>query len=400
MNVNVVFVGNVDHGKSTLIGRLLYDSESIHDERVSEIQKLAEEFKKRFEFAYFLDSFEDEMREDRTIDTTVAMFKGKNYYTVTDVPGHKEFLKNMLTGASYADVAVLVVSALDGIQEQTRRHLFLLKMIGIKEVFVVVNKMDTVDYRKESFDAIKKDVRDLLTSRGYTDTSVIPISAMQGDNVFRRSGRMDWYDGATLIEALDGVKLNQEDKCTRFVVQDAYTVDSDRIVVGRVESGVLRKGEKVFFEPSGVEGVVEKIVIWGGELEEAMRGDSVGIIVDCEVKRGDVGGSVDNPPVAVREFRGEAILLDRKMVKGEVLKLRCGTARVNCEIKEIREKINSETGDVIEEYPEGISENEAATVTFKTDPLVVEKFYEVPELGRFTLYKDKNIGAGVVLGVS
>ena len=150
MNVNVALVGHVDHGKSTLIGRLLYDSESIKDERVDVIQKLAEEFKRRFEFAYFLDSFEDELKEERTIDTVSLMFKSElNNYTITDVPGHKEFIKNMLTGASHADVAVLVVSAEEGVQEQTRRHMFLLRMLGIKQVFVVVNKMDAVDYKKE-----------------------------------------------------------------------------------------------------------------------------------------------------------------------------------------------------------------------------------------------------------
>ncbi|MFQ6095273.1 MAG: GTP-binding protein [Candidatus Bathyarchaeia archaeon] len=399
MNVDVVFAGHVDHGKSTLIGRLLYDSESITDGRMAEVQKLAEEFKKRFEFAYFLDAFEDEMREERTIDTTVAMFKGKNHYVVTDVPGHKEFIKNMLTGASHADVAVLVVSAFDGIQEQTRRHLFLLEMIGIREVFVVVNKMDAVDYRRESFEYVKKEVGKLLNSFGYADARVIPISAMESDNVFKRSGRMRWYSGPTLIEALDDVKLSREDKATRFVVQDVYTVGSEKVVVGRVESGVLRKGEKMFFEPSGVEGEVKKIMVLKGELEEARKGDSVGIVVDCEVKRGDVCGPLNNPPIAVREFLGEAVLLEKKLVKGEVLELRCGTARVWCKVKEIREKINSETGEVMEECPEEISENEAANVIFKTDPLVVEKFSEVPELGRFVLYKDKNIGAGVVLGV-
>ncbi len=399
--MDVVFTGHIDHGKSTLIGRLLYDSKSIQRERVTEIQKLAEEFKKRFEFAYFLDSFEDEIKEERTIDTTVAMFKGKNYYTVTDVPGHKEFIKNMLTGASHADIAVLVVSAVDGIQEQTRRHVFLLKMIGIKEVFVAVNKMDAVNHSEERFEAVKNDVAKLLSSFGYAGAKVIPISAMEGDNVFKRSGNMKWYRDSTLIEALDGVKISsREEKATRFVVQDVYTVETEKVVVGRVESGVLKKGAKVFFEPSGVEGEVKKIMVFGSEPEYAKKGDSVGIVVDCDVRRGDVCGTFDNPPVAVEKFLGEAVLLDKKMMKGDVMKLRCGTANVTCEVKEIRQKINSETGDVIEENPKDISENEAATVVFKTEPVVVEKFSEVPELGRFVLEKEKNVGAGVVLSVS
>ena len=221
--MNVVLVGHVDHGKSTLIGRLLYDSESIKDERVEEIQKLAEEYKRRFEFAYFLDSFEDELKEERTIDTVSLMFKSKkNFYTITDVPGHKEFIKNMLTGASHADVAVLVVSAEEGVQEQTRRHMFLLKMLGVKQVFVVVNKMDAVEYNKERFEEVKEQISKLLNSFDYATEEMlfIPVSAMEGDNIYKYSEQMECYDGPTLIDALDGVTLEGKEKPLRFVVQD------------------------------------------------------------------------------------------------------------------------------------------------------------------------------------
>ena len=398
MILSVAFTGHVDHGKSTLIGRLLYDSESISDGRVDEVRKLAEEYKKRFEFAYFIDSFEDEMKQDRTIDTSAAMFKGKNNYIITDVPGHKEFIKNMLTGVSQADIAVLVVSSLDGIQEQTRRHLFLLKMIGTKEVFAVVNKMDAVEYKEEKFEDLKKEVDNLFASIGFKAAKVIPISAMEGDNVFHRSTHMGWYSGPTLIEALDAVKISDENKPTRFIVQDVYTINTKRVVVGRVESGVLRKGDKVIFEPSAVNGEVKKIMVMGHELNEAKKGDSIGIVVNCEVKRGDVCGQDDAPPIASTEFLGETVLLDKRLVRGDILNIRCGTARVRCEVKAIKEKINSETGEVIERDPIEIIENEAATVTFKTEPLVVETFSDIPELGRFTLYKgNRNIGAGVVL---
>ncbi len=228
MNVNVVLVGHVDHGKSTLIGRLLYDSESIKDERVEEIQKLAEEYKRRFEFAYFLDSFEDELKEERTIDTVSLMFKSKrNYYTITDVPGHKEFIKNMLTGASHADVAVLVVSAEEGVQEQTRGHMFLLKMLGIKQVFVAVNKMDAVDYKKERFETVKNQISELLNSFDYQTEEMlfIPVSALEGDNIYRRSEGMVWFDGPTLIEALDGVRISEKDKGFRTGRESSKTYE-------------------------------------------------------------------------------------------------------------------------------------------------------------------------------
>jgi len=401
MKVNVVIVGHVDHGKSTLIGRLLYDSDSITEGRVEEIQKLAEEYKRRFEFAYFLDSFDDELKEERTIDTTGVMFKGeKNLYSITDVPGHKEFIKNMLTGASHSEVAVLVVAADEGIQEQTGRHAFLIHMLGINKLFVMVNKMDAVDYKEELFLNIKNKVAKLLASFGYHDVAFIPGSALEGDNIYKPSERTGWYRGQTLIEALDSVELSEEVKPLRFVVQDTYAVDSDEVVVGRVESGVLRKGDRVLFQPSSVAGKVEKIREFQGELEKAVMGDSVGIVADCKPRRGDVCGLVEAPPIPTEEFLGEAVLLEKNLRKGDKLELRCGTRRVKCEVTEIREKINSETGEVMEKHPAEISENDAATIIFTTEPLVVEKFSEIPELGRFILVKGRNIGAGVVLEVS
>jgi len=398
LNVNVVIVGHVDHGKSTLIGRLLYDSESVTEGRVEEIQKLAEEYKKRFEFAYFIDSFDDELKEERTIDTTGVMFKGqKNLYAITDVPGHKEFIKNMLTGASHADVAVLVVAADEGIREQTGRHAFLIHMLGIKQLSVLVNKMDLVDYRQEVFESTKGGVSKLLSSFGYSGTEFVPASAMEGDNIYKTSPRMKWYQGPTLIQVLDRVQVGKELRPPRFVVQDTYSVDSQRLVVGRVESGTLRPGDDVVFQPSGVMGKIKDMKVFGGELEKAEQGDSVGIVIDKQVNRGDVCGLLEAPPVPTTEFLGEAVLLEKNLRKGDRLELRCGTARVGCQVKEIREKINSETGEVVERQPAQIGENDAATIVFSAEPLVVEKFSEIPELGRFVLVKDRNIGAGVVL---
>jgi elongation factor 1-alpha len=326
------------------------------------------------------------------------MFKGqKNLYSITDVPGHKEFIKNMLTGASHADVAVLVVAADEGIQEQTGRHAFLINMLGIKQLSVLVNKMDLVDYSPEVFQDIKTGVSKLLASFGYSNIEFVAASAMEGDNIYKPSPRMKWYEGPTLIQVLDEVEVSKELKPLRFVVQDTYAVDSERVVVGRVESGILRRGDEVIFQPSGVRGEIKKMRIFGGELERAEQGDSIGIVLDKEVKRGDVCGLVDNPPVAVKEFLGEAVLLERNLKKGDKLELRCGTARVSCEIKEIRERINSETGEVVERDPTEISENEAATILFATEPLVVERFSDIPELGRFILARNKNVAAGVVL---
>ena len=399
MNINVVIVGHVDHGKSTLIGRLLYDSQSLPDDKLAEIQKLIEEYKRRFEFAYFLDSFEEELKEERTIDTTRVLFKGQNYYTIVDVPGHKEFIKNMLTGASHAQVAILVVSAPDGVQEQTGRHAFLLHMLGIDNIIVAINKMDLVDYQSTVFEKVKKETKRLLSSLGYSAMKFIPVSATEGDNIYKPSTRMEWYRGHTLIQTLDGIEPEEvSEKPLRFVVQDVYRLDSEKVVVGRVESGTLRRGYELIFQPSGIQERVERIRVYPGDVEEAKMGDSIGIVIGSEVRRGDVGGRLENPPSAVDRFLGEVVLLEGTLKRGDEFEIKCGAKRTKCLVKEIKERINSETGEVMGENIGEIGENEAATIIFETDPLVLEKFSEIPELGRFVIArKNKNVGAGVVL---
>jgi elongation factor 1-alpha len=277
-------------------------------------------------------------------------------------------------------------------------------MLGIKEVFVAVNKMDAVDYNKETFETVKAEITEVLSSFGYATEQMlfIPVSAREGDNIYRRSEVMEWYDGPTLIQTLDGVQISEEEKTQRFAVQDVYDVDGENTIVGRVESGMVRRGDEIIFEPSGIRGKIKELKIFGGHLEEARAGDSIGVTIGdggiIGIKRGDVFGLVENPPKPTKQFLGEAVLLGKELKRGETLELRCGTAKVRSEIREIKEKINSETGEVIETNPNGINEHDAATIVFDTEPLVVEKFAEIPELGRFVLVKNgRNIGAGVVL---
>lgn len=402
MNLNVAIIGHVDHGKSTLIGRLLYDSENIKKGRLQEIQKLAQEYKKKFEFAYFLDAFDDELKEERTIDTTGVMFKSKNYYTITDVPGHKEFIKNMLTGASHADLAVLVVSASEGVQEQTRRHSFLAtKMLGIKKIVVAINKMDKVGYRKEKFDEVKEKVEKLCTSFGHPDVLCIPISAMEGDNIYKSSKNIGWYRGPTLIQILDEMELEEKQRILRFSVQGNFSVDSEEMILGRVESGNLRKGQQIVFEPSGKKQKIGKIKVFEGEKEFAAEKESVGLLLQQRVERGEVGGDPANPPSAVEDFLGEAVLLSGSVKKGDALTLKCGTAKVRARVENILQKIDSETGDLLEKDPTNIDEGDAAVIHFHTSPLVVEKFSHIPELGRFVLVRNyQNIAAGIILETS
>jgi len=401
MNLNVVIVGHIDHGKSTLIGRLLYDSESLPDSRITEIQKLLEEYKKNFEFAYFLDSFEEELKEERTIDTTRVLFKGKNYYTIVDVPGHKEFIKNMLSGACYAQVAILVVSAPDGVQEQTRRHTFLLKMLGVKNIIVAINKMDIVGYQQSIFGKVGKETMQVLSLLGYSGIECIPVSAMEGDNIYKPSDRMEWYQGLTLLQTLDGVKLGVvAEKPLRFIVQGTYSINSEKVIVGRIESGILRKEDALIFQPSIVTGNVEKIKVFPNEIEQAETGDSIGIVMGEVVERGNVGGHLGKIAPSVNRLLGEVVILKGTMKEGSEFELKCGTKKVSCLVEEIKEQINSETGEVINRNIKGISQNEAAIVVLKTAPLFIEKFKDMPQLGRFILAKrGENIGAGIVLSV-
>jgi len=212
---------------------------------------------------------------------------------------------------------------------------------------------------------------------------------------------MEWYQGTTLIQVLDGVETEKvSEKPLRFVVQDVYLLDSEKVAVGRVESGTLRKGDELILQPSTVKGRVEKMKVFPGEVEEARLGDSIGIVMGGEAKRGDVGGHLENPPVPVDRFLGEFVLLEGTLNRGDEFEMKCGTKRTRCLVREIKERINSETGEVMEKNTEEIGKNEAATIVFNTEPLVVEKFSEIPELGRFILArKGKNIGAGVVLEV-
>ncbi len=400
MDLNVVIVGHVDHGKSTLIGRLLYDSETLPEDKLAEVQKLLEEYKKRFEFAYFLDSFEEELKEERTIDTTRVIFRGKRkFYTIVDVPGHKEFIKNMLTGASHAQLAILVVSAPEGVREQTKRHSFLLNLLGIKKVIVAVNKMDLVNFDEKVFLRVKDEVSRMLSSFGIFPLSFIPISALEGDNVYKGSERMGWYGGQTLIEALDGVEVETfGEKPLRFVVQDVYRIEGQDIVVGRVESGYLVRGDELIFQPSGIKGMVRSIKVYPGEVERAETGDCIGVIIDGRPLRGDVGGRPEDPPREVHRFKGEAVILEGDLKKGEEVEIRCGTKISRGIVREIKERISSESGEVMEISPSFIDRNEAGVMVFEVDPMVVEKFLDIPELGRFVLRRGgKNIGAGIVL---
>jgi sulfate adenylyltransferase large subunit len=395
-HMNIVIVGHVDHGKSTLIGRLLYDTNSIPESIVDEVKQVSEELGKEMEFAYLLDSLKEEREQNITIDTTQIFFNTeKRDYVIIDAPGHVEFIKNMITGASQAETAVLIVDAHEGIKDQTKRHSYIIEMLGLKQVVVVVNKMDKVGYSKDMFEKVKNNLIDFLKKINIKPKYVIPISALKGDNIVRNSENMPWYNGITIIDALNSfqVRKSLDDLPLRFPVQDVY----DNIIVGKIETGVLHNKEEVFILPHNVKTKVSLIKEWKKNLEKAEAGRSIGIILNdsFNVNRGEVVCSGKLPEV-LKEFNANIFWMSEKTFNRN-LTLKCATQQVDCKIK-INKRIDSSSFDEIDDCTQ-LKETDIGKVTIKTDkPVVVENFYDIEALGRFVLLeKQEVLGAGIVL---
>jgi len=404
--VNLVVVGHKDHGKSTLIGRLLYDSGAIPEQKLREIREELRASGKEFEFAYIMDSLEEERTGGLTIDIMQTPFRSRKYdYVIIDCPGHREFIRKMLTGASQADAAILVVSAVDGVEDQTRQHAFLVKTLGIEQLVVAVNKMDLAGYSEEAFRSVSGEVRELLSSLGYGDVPVVPVSAFTGENVIRSSGRMSWYDGKTLIETLDdSVKPSEppSELPLRCVVQDVYRLGDRDVVVCRVETGVLRKGQEVLVMPIMRRRVVRRIESFGACVREAVSGDSVGLVLDeaGDLERGCVLADVNEKLSPVSEFVAELIVFEDLVLRiGGRVCIRVGTAEVECRVEGILERIDPVRLTVIERDVEAIGAGDVGKVVFRPlEPLYLERYYEIPQLGRFVVLGKRGAeAAGIVL---
>ncbi|PJB73198.1 MAG: hypothetical protein CO093_01220 [Alphaproteobacteria bacterium CG_4_9_14_3_um_filter_47_13] len=309
--LRVVIVGHVDHGKSTLIGRLLYDTDSLPEGKFEELKALC---KKRgtaaMEWSFVLDAFQAERDQNITIDTTQIWFStAMREYVIIDAPGHREFLKNMVSGAAAADAAVLVVDAGEGVREQTKRHAYLLSLLGLKQVAVVVNKMDMVGHDPEVFEMVSRQVRDYLGSIGLQPTHIVPVSAREGDMISDRGSHMDWYRGKSLTDVLDSFEISLPPiaRHLRFPVQDVYRSEGKRIIVGRIETGILRTGDTLFFSPTNEQAKVTAIEIWPEDKSkvEAQAGEVVGVTLDERifVERGHIGSHTKNAPMLSNVFR-------------------------------------------------------------------------------------------------
>ncbi len=418
-HLNLVIIGHVDHGKSTLMGHLLYLAGAI-DERT--LKKYEEEAKKigkeSFKYAWVLDKLKEERERGLTIDLAFWKFEtGKYYFTIIDAPGHRDFIKNMITGASQADAAILVVSAKKGEFEagigpggQTREHAYLAFTLGVNQIVVAINKMDdpSVNWSQERYQEIRNEVSQLLKEIGYKIDKIhfVPVSAWTGDNLTKKSERMPWYDGPTLMEALDTFEIPPKpiDKPLRIPIQDVYSITGvGTVPVGRVETGVLKVGDTVVFEPAGVKGEVKSIEMHHEPLQQAVPGDNIGFNVKGvskkDIRRGDVAGHPDKPPTVVKEFIGQIIVIwhPTSIAPGYTPVLHAHTAHIATRFAELLTKIDRRTGQIVEEKPAYLKRGDAALVKFvPTRPFVIEKYAELPQLGRFAI---RDMGKTVAVGI-
>ncbi len=422
-HLNLVVIGHVDHGKSTLVGHILYRL-GLVDQKT--LQMLEEEAKKKgketFKYAWLLDKLKEERERGVTIALTYMKFETRKYiFTIIDAPGHRDFIKNMITGASQADAALLVVSARKGEFEagmshegQTREHAILAKTMGINQLIVAVNKMDATEppWSQKRYEQIKTILGKFLKSLGYDINKIpfIPVSAWTGDNLIERSPNMPWYDGPTLVEALDMLTPPPKpiDKPLRIPIQDVYAISGvGTVPVGRVETGVLKVGDKVVFMPPAKVGEVRSIETHHVRIEKAEPGDNIGFnvrgISKRDIRRGDVAGHLDKPPTVAEEFTARVFIIwhPTAITVGYTPVLHVHTASVACRIVEIKAKLDPRTGKVVEENPQFLKMGDAAIVRFKPiKPLVIEKYSEIPPLGRFAMRDmGKTIGIGVVVDV-
>jgi bifunctional enzyme CysN/CysC len=408
--LRVVFVGHVDHGKSTLIGRIFNDTNSLPDGKVAQIKAACEAEGMDFEYAFLLDSLLEEQEQNITIDTTQIQFKTERRpYVIIDAPGHKEFLKNMITGAASADAAVLLIAANEGVQEQSRRHGYLLSLLGIKQVVVAINKMDLVGFSEEIFSRVRDEYAAFLKQIGVEARTFVPISAREGINIAKR-GALDgsdpapWYTGPSVLEMLDTfeppVPLN--DMPLRFPIQDVYRFDERRIFAGRIESGTLRVGDQLVFSPDNKTSTVASIEVWNAPKKtEAKAGDSVAITLTEQifVRRGHLASLETDAPIVSNRFKARIFWMGKtNLQKGHPYRIKLATQELDAEIVHIDRIIDASTLDTVTSGRDHIAKNDVAEVTLQTrGALVMDNHDRNPLLGRFVIVDNRQVAGGGII---
>jgi len=404
--LKIVIVGHVDHGKSTLIGRLLFDTHSLPDGKIEQIQKACAAEGMDFEYAFLLDALLEEQEQNITIDTTQIQFRTKaRNYVIVDAPGHKEFLKNMITGAASADAAIVLLDAREGLQEQTRRHGYLLSLLGVKQVLVAVNKMDLVEFSEATFNDLERDYRAFLEPYGINPLHFIPMSAKHGHNIVKPSEHMPWFQGPTLLAALDHLQQPPApvDRPLRFIVQDIYRFDERRLIAGRIESGQLKTGDELVFWPNRKRSKIKSIEPWPTEPRQthAQAGQSIAITLEEQifVERGHIASHVDSPPVEGHSFSARVFWLhDEPLHVGKNYTLKLATQQVEARLVRIDRLMDSATLTPLNESRLNIGRNEVAELVWRArQPLAFDNSDVVQETGRFIVVQDGRIGGGGVI---
>lgn len=406
--LKIVVVGHVDHGKSTVIGRLLYDTKSIPDGKIDRVKSICKEKGKPFEYAYLLDAFEEEQKQNITIDTTeLQFFTEKRDYVIIDAPGHKEFLKNMISGAANAEAALLIIDGLEGVQEQSKRHGYILSLLGIQKVYIIVNKMDLIDYSEVKFNSIKKEMNEFLNSLHVYPLKYIPISAFYGENVTSKSDKMPWYQDEPILSAIDLIEKDKglEDKPLRFPIQDVYKFDNRRIIAGRIESGTLNIGDEILISPSNKVTKVKSIEYWQekDKTDSVSAGMSVGITVEDEFfnKRGEVITHKENAPYIADIFKANIFWMGKKTLeKGKKYKIKIATQEVECEIFSINKVVDASSLEILVNA-NGVKTNDVAEITIKTkEKICFDEFKNNQNTGRFVLVEGYDVtGGGIITGL-
>ncbi|RXE55882.1 elongation factor 1-alpha [Methanoculleus taiwanensis] len=409
-HINLAVIGHIDHGKSTTVGRLLFETGAVPPHIIENYRKEAEsKGKGSFEFAWVMDNLKEERERGITIDIAHKRFDtDKFYFTIVDCPGHRDFVKNMITGASQADAALLVVAAPDGVMEQTKEHVFLARTLGITQLIIGINKMDAAKYDQKRYNEVKEQLSQLIKMVGYNPATVpfIPMSSFQGDNISKKSENTPWYTGPTVLDALN--LLTEPEKPTnlpfRLPIQDVYSISGiGTVPVGRIETGIMKKGMKVNFMPANKEGEVKTIEMHHEEQAEALPGDNVGFNVrgigKGDIRRGDVCGPADAPPTVADEFTAQIVVLHHPsaLTVGYTPVFHCHTSQIACTFVELVKKLDPRTGQVKEENPTFLKTGDAAIVKIKpTRPMVIEKVKEIPQLGRFAV---RDMGSTIAAGM-
>lgn len=405
--LKIVVVGHVDHGKSTVIGRLLYDTKSLPEGTVEKVMRISKEKGKPFEYAYLLDAFEEEQKQGITIDTTQLQFHTADRdYIIIDAPGHKEFLKNMISGAASAEAALLIIDANEGIQEQSKRHGYILSLLGIQKVYVLVNKMDLIGYSEEKFNEIKRDMNEFLNNLHVYPLKYIPISAFYGENITSHSEQMTWYKGEPVLRAIDQFEKEQglENKALRFPIQDVYKFDHRRIVAGRIEAGSLQAGDEIIILPGGKMTRVKSIEHWGegGATSYVSAGMSVGITLEDEFfnQRGEIIAHPQDIPLVSDCFKASLFWMGKnELVKQKEYKLKLVTQEIEGEILTISKVIDATTLETTENAG-SIKTNDVAEVIIRTKKSICfDEFKNNQNTGRFVIVDGYDVcGGGIVSG--